>query len=83
MFPITRVCFSDRKDSYKEEFTAPEYWFSILQLLILYNFAEYLATLLALLQRLSYLVEFGGSISDNSHRETKEKYYQTLSHSFT
>lgn len=35
MFPIIRPCFSDTADSYKEEFTAPEYWFAILQLLIL------------------------------------------------
>lgn len=38
MFPFTKPCFSDRADSYMEEFTAPEYWFSILQLLILQDF---------------------------------------------
>lgn len=43
MFLLTRLCFSDTAYSYKEEFTASEYWLNILKLLHLYNFVEVFA----------------------------------------
>lgn len=77
MFPITRPCFSDTADSYKEDF----FTWHFSRILVQYStithslkFCRGLATLLALVQSLSYLVEFGGSISDNSYSQTKGKY---------
>lgn len=70
MFPLTQTHFCESRESYKEVVITPEYSFSIPQILIFKQKLEYLATLFALLQGLSYLVEF---IKSNSASHSKLK----------
>lgn len=71
MFPHIRPHLCETGDPHKEVVTTPEHSFSIPQILIFLKNLECLATLFALVQSLSYLVEFRKSnLATANQRET-------------